>query len=73
MKENCKANIGTSGFEDKPSGLLRFLQQNLTTWAEIKDIFLELFPVLPLNLFRLLEQTEWIHHPQFEPYIRLLT
>uniref|UniRef100_A0A1B6FDS0 Protein kinase domain-containing protein n=1 Tax=Cuerna arida TaxID=1464854 RepID=A0A1B6FDS0_9HEMI len=71
LKQNCEGKIDRGAFEDTPSGLLRFLQKNLENWSEVKDVFLELFPVLPLNLFRLVEQTVWIDHPEFMPFTRV--
>ncbi|KAG8252253.1 hypothetical protein J6590_062413 [Homalodisca vitripennis] len=71
LKQNCEGKIDKGAFEDTPSGLLKFLQKNLDNWSEVKDVFLELFPVLPLNLFRLVEQTIWIDHPEFEPFTRV--
>uniref|UniRef100_A0A1B6KLU7 Protein kinase domain-containing protein n=1 Tax=Graphocephala atropunctata TaxID=36148 RepID=A0A1B6KLU7_9HEMI len=71
LKQNCEHKIGSNVFEDSPSGLLKFLKNNLENWSEVKDVFLELFPVLPLNLYRLVEQTVWIDHPEFEPFTRV--
>jgi hypothetical protein len=52
-------------YEDKLSGLLWMLKETLphsSSW------FLELFPCLPLTLFRLLEETPWTSLKDFADF-----
>ncbi|KAJ9576365.1 hypothetical protein L9F63_006777 [Diploptera punctata] len=60
-----------SQYSDTPTGLLRFIRACVDEQCNghnsnipvLHQFFLSAFPAFPLCLYRLIEDTKWIHHP----------
>ncbi|XP_069686477.1 uncharacterized protein [Periplaneta americana] len=60
-----------SRYSDTPTGLLRFIRACVEDRSKMRSpkmpplhhFFLSAFPALPLSLYRLLEETDWLSHP----------
>lgn len=71
MKENFAHWISGEEYVDTPSGLLQFLRTKVLMCHDrrpIRELFLEVFPSVTINLYKLLEETTWIYHPAFKQH-----
>ncbi|XP_054287790.1 uncharacterized protein LOC129003516 [Macrosteles quadrilineatus] len=71
LQQYVELKTGCNQFADTPSGLLKFLKENIDNLSEVKELFLKVFAYMPLNLYRMLEQTDWIKHPVLEPFTKV--
>lgn len=72
IKKNFMDSL-SDDFTDNPSSFLRFLSENMESWSDMKNELLHVFAILPLNLYRMIEQTVWIDHIQFKPFTEIQT
>lgn len=68
MKNHFSEWTLSNEFTDTLSGFFQFMRKTMKECSDLgplKEFILEVFPLLPLNIYRLLQETEWVNHPIF--------